>query len=280
MTSFIQFFETIPSHYRALILISGLTIFWSLESIIPLFRKKYRKWRHAGPNLFFNLTTIIVNFVFAALILYVSDRSQTEGFGVLNWLGLSIWSKIVVGLLLLDFVGAYLIHLIEHKVKWMWKFHVVHHTDANVDVTTSLRHHPVESIFRAIFAVIAVGVTGAPMWLVMLYQSLSVVFSQFNHANIKLSPRLDKLLSYIIISPDMHKVHHHYVLPYTDTNYGNIFSFWDRLLGTYGELDRQDIVYGLDTHFEKQDQENLGRMLKIPFMPYRSPVGSKYASKE
>ena len=121
--------------------------------------------------------------------------------------------------MLLDLIGAWLIHLVEHKVKWMWKFHVVHHSDRFVDTTTANRHHPVESMFRAVFTLLAVLVAGTPIWLVMLYQSLSVVLSQFNHANITLPAWLDKSISWLIVSPNMHKVHHHYLQPLTDTNY-------------------------------------------------------------
>jgi len=129
----------------------------------------------------------------------------------------------ILGLLLMDLIGAYLIHYIEHKVKWMWKFHMVHHADTHVDTTTANRHHPGESVFRAVFAMIAVLIVGAPMWLFMLYQSLSAVLSQFNHANIRLPLWLDRAIGWIIVSPDMHKVHHHYIRPQTDTNFGNIF---------------------------------------------------------
>jgi sterol desaturase/sphingolipid hydroxylase (fatty acid hydroxylase superfamily) len=109
------------------------------------------------------------------------------------------------------------------------------------------------------------------MWIVFLYQSLSVVFSQFNHANIHLPKKIDRLLSYIIISPDMHKVHHHYKLPYTDSNYGNIFSVWDRIFGTYSYLEREKISYGVDTHMNPKENNKLMNLLKIPFQKHRSP---------
>ena len=121
----------------------------------------------------------------------------------------------------------------EHKIKVLWRFHLIHHTDAHVDTTTANRHHPGESVIRFVFTTLAVLVVGAPMWMVMLYQSMSVVLSQFNHANIGLPGWLDRGLSWFIVTPDMHHVHHHYIQPYTDSNYGNIFAFWDRLFGTF-----------------------------------------------
>ncbi len=106
----------------------------------------------------------------------------------------------------------------------------------------------------------------------MLYQSMSVVATQFNHANIKLPKKLDNILSYVIVSPDMHKVHHHYRLPYTDANYGNIFSVWDRLCGTFMKLDPNKIVYGVDVFPDEKKNGNIGELLKQPFQKYEKPT--------
>jgi sterol desaturase/sphingolipid hydroxylase (fatty acid hydroxylase superfamily) len=141
---------------------------------------KYNKYRHAGINLFFTATTIIINFAFALVIVKASEWAIQNQFGLLQLTELPAWAMLIGGLLLLDLVGAYFIHFIEHKIKWMWKFHMVHHADTHVDTTTANRHHPGESVFRAVFTTIGVIICGAPMWLVMLYQSLSAVLSQFN----------------------------------------------------------------------------------------------------
>jgi sterol desaturase/sphingolipid hydroxylase (fatty acid hydroxylase superfamily) len=185
-------------------------------------------------------------------------------FGLLQRLHIPFWGKLILGLLILDLIGAYLIHLVEHKVKWMWRFHMIHHADNEVDTTTANRHHPVESIFRAVFTLLAVFIAGCPMWLVMLYQSLSVFLSQFNHANIRLPVWLDAAIAYVVVSPNMHKVHHHYKRPQTDTNYGNIFSFWDRLFGTYISTPINQITYGLDV-LEGRDSYNIKDQLALPF---------------
>ncbi len=260
----INYFNHIPSLHRALILAGGITFFWVLEGVVPLFRFRYNKWKHAAVNIFFTITTIVINFVFALLIVKASDWTTMHQFGLLQWVALPLWAFMVAGLLLLDLVGAYMIHLIEHKIKWMWKFHMVHHADTHVDTTTANRHHPGESVFRAVFALIAVFVCGSPMWLVMLYQSLSVVVSQFNHANIHLPLQIDQAMSWVIVSPDMHKVHHHYKKPQTDSNYGNIFSVWDRFFGTFNYTPVEKLRYGLDVLDDSKD-ERLGFQLGIPF---------------
>lgn len=273
MEKIINYFETIPSLHRSLILVGGLTLFWLLEGAVPLFKFKYKKWKHAVPNIFFTLTTIIINFGLAFLLLKTADWVTTHNFGIINWLPeMSLWMYVMVGVLLLDFFGAYLAHYVEHQVKPLWMIHLVHHTDHKVDTTTANRHHPLESVIRFIFTLFGVFVVGTPIAIVFLYQSLSIVSTQFTHANIKMSRKVDKALSYILVSPDMHKVHHHHVLPYTDSNYGNIFSIWDHIFGTFMKLDRDKLIYGVDVFPNEVKNSNIGELLKQPFQKYEKPT--------
>ncbi len=276
MESIINYFETIPSLHRSIILVGGITLFWLLEGVLPLFRFNYKKWQHAIPNLFFTLTTIIINFALAFLLLKTADWVTVNNFGIVNWLPeMPLWLYVILGLLLMDFIGAYLAHYTEHKVKPLWMVHLVHHSDHNVDTTTANRHHPLESVIRFVFTLAGVFIIGAPIGIVMLYQSMSLIATQFTHANIKMPKKLDEVLSYVLVSPDMHKVHHHNVLPYTDSNYGNIFSIWDRLFGTYMKLDREQIVYGVDTFPNEIENSSLKHLLKQPFHNYRKPTTLK-----
>jgi sterol desaturase/sphingolipid hydroxylase (fatty acid hydroxylase superfamily) len=268
MDSLVAYFTTIPSSHRALILAGGIAFFWIWESAVPLFRFEYRKWPHAFVNLFFTATTIAVNFVLAFLLLRASDWAVARGVGVLGWMpSLPLAVQAIVGLLLLDLIGAWLAHYVEHKTPLLWRLHLIHHSDTHIDTTSANRHHPGESVIRFIFTLLAVVVVGAPMWLVFLYQSLSVVLSQFNHANIALPAALDRALAWVIVSPDMHKVHHHYVLPYTDSNYGNVFSVWDRLFGTFMSMERAKLVYGIDTHMDPKEHASVGALMTMPLRP-------------
>lgn len=273
MESIINYFETIPSLHRSILLVGGITFFWLLEGALPLFKFEYKKWKHAIPNLFFTLTTILINFGLAFVLLLSADWVKANDFGIINWLpNTPLWMYILIGVLLLDFFGAYLAHYVEHKVKPLWMIHLVHHTDHNVDTTTGNRHHPVESLIRFAFTLFGVFLVGTPIAIVMIYQSLSVVFTQLTHANIKLPKRIDKMISYFLVSPDMHKIHHHYRLPYTDSNYGNIFSIWDRLFGTYQYLDREKLVYGVDVFPDEQKNSSIVELLKQPFQKYDRPT--------
>ncbi len=272
MNEITAYFSTIPSSNRSLILVSGIAVFWLIENAFPLFNLKYKKWQHASINIFLTLTTIVVNFTLAFILLQSADWAFDNQFGILQWLPqMSLWLYALVGLLLLDLIGAYLVHLVEHKIKLLWRFHLIHHTDVWVDTTSANRHHPGESLIRFAFTTLGVLIVGSPMWLVFLYQTLSVIATQFNHANIDLPKKWDTVLSYFIVSPNMHKVHHHYKLPYTDSNYGNIFSIWDRMFGTFKTLPKEDIIYGVDTHMKVEEHNHLQNLLKIPFQKHRSP---------
>ena len=273
MEEIINYFETIPSLHRSIILVGGITFFWFLEGFFPMVKFNYKKWKHAIPNFFFTFTTIVINFIFAFLLLNVSDWTSHAEFGLLHWLPtLPLWMDVLLGVLLLDLIGAYLPHFVEHKIKPLWMIHLVHHSDPQVDTTTANRHHPLESLVRFIFTLIGVGFLGTSIGIIMLYQALSVVSTQFNHANIKIPKRLDRWISYLVVSPDMHKIHHHYRLPYTDTNFGNIFSVWDRLFGTFSFMDRSKVIYGVDVFPDEKKNTQIGSLLRQPFEKYQRPT--------
>ncbi len=266
------YFQDIPSLHRTLIIVGGLTIFSLIESAVPLMSLDYSRWKHAKVNIFFTLTTILVNFVLAFALVWTSDMVVANQIGLLQMISMPLWAQVIIGLMLMDLLGAYTPHWVEHRVVWMWRFHLVHHTDQHVDVTSANRHHPGESVIRFVFTIIATALVGAPLWLVFFYQSMSVVLSQFNHANVILPPWMDKWLVYIICTPNMHHVHHHYRMPYSDTNYGNIFSLWDRLFGTYTEVDNSKLIYGVDTHMSYNESSDIVGILKIPIKPYKGHI--------
>jgi sterol desaturase/sphingolipid hydroxylase (fatty acid hydroxylase superfamily) len=278
MQEIIDYFNTIPSLHRTLILVGGITFFWLIESAVPLFNYKIDKWRHASLNIFFTLTTILVNFILAFILVKTSDFIISKNYGILNIVKLPIFLFALVGLMMMDLISAYIAHYAEHKIKWLWVFHIVHHTDKYIDTTSANRHHPGESIIRFVFTTLAVAIVGAPMWLIMLYQSLSVLLSQFNHANIILPQWLNNILSLLLVTPQMHRVHHHYRQPYTDSNYGNIFCIWDKLFGTYKIANNSKLIYGVDTHMEEDNSSSFAKNLMLPFMPYKERL--EYDSEE
>jgi sterol desaturase/sphingolipid hydroxylase (fatty acid hydroxylase superfamily) len=265
---FIEFFSTLDERpmQRMALLVGGLLIFWIIEGAIPLQSLAYRrgKLRHAGVNFVFTVIHLIIHTLLAILIVLLSDWCAANGFGLVYWLNAGIAGAIVIGVLALDFSG-WLVHLVMHKVRFLWRFHLIHHSDRKVDVTTGLRHHPGDSLLRGIFFLLLIFISGAPMYSIMIYYTLAVVATAFTHANISLHPRLDRALGWILVSPNMHKVHHHWKQPYTDSNYGTVFSVWDRIFGTLMHLEPKQIRYGIDRHYPEEKDEDVLSLLKKPF---------------
>ncbi len=251
---------------RLAMLVGGLLFFWIIEGAIPLLPMHYKKTKlkHAAVNFGFTLIHLVIHTILAIFIVKLSDWCRDQQFGIVYWTNAGVLLTIFIAVLALDF-SSWLVHFVMHKNAFLWKFHTIHHSDNNVDVTTGLRHHPGDSLLRGIFFMLLIFVSGSPMYGVMIYQTLVVFSTAFTHANISLPKGVDKALSYFLVSPNMHKVHHHWKQPYTDSNYGAVFSIWDRLLGTFSRLDTKEIRYGLDRYYPNEEDENFGRLIQHPF---------------
>jgi sterol desaturase/sphingolipid hydroxylase (fatty acid hydroxylase superfamily) len=238
---------------RMAFLVGGLLFFWIVEGAIPLLTLSYKKTktRHAAVNFGFTVIHLVIHTLLAVLIVLLSDWCRLHEFGVVYWLHAGVAGTVIISFLLLDFFGGWLVHIVQHKVYPLWRFHLIHHADNNVDVTTGLRHHPVESLMRGIFFFLGIFASGSPMYAVMIFQTLLVLSAAFTHANIRLPAWIDEPLSYIFVSPNMHKVHHHWQQPYTDSNYGAVLSIWDRVFGTFRKLDSKRKGRGLFYAHEK-----------------------------
>ncbi|MBS1641993.1 MAG: sterol desaturase family protein [Bacteroidetes bacterium] len=269
LQNIISYFETLEQHpvQRLAFLVGGLLFFWIIEGSIPLIQMNYKKnkLQHAGVNFAFTIIHLIIHTFLAILIVKLSDWCKAKEFGLVYWFNANIIVTIIISFLALDFFGGWLVHITEHKIKFLWRFHVVHHADNNVDVTTGLRHHPIESVLRGLFFFAGIFISGSPMYAVMIFQTILVISTAFTHANISLPKWLDEGLSYILVSPNMHKVHHHWKQPYTDSNYGAVLSIWDRLLGTFLKLNATNIKYGLDRYYPNDKDENFAELMKRPF---------------
>lgn len=234
--------------------------------MIPLFTfdKPYNKVKHTGVNLVFLATSFIVNIILGIATVAVSTWVMNQQIGVMNWMEMPLWVKVLLTLFMMDLFAQYIPHYLMHKVKPLWRFHVVHHSDTHVDVSTGTRHHPGEWIIRESFTMIGIIVMGVPVGLYFMHRSFQALFTYFNHANISLPRWLDKTIGLVFVSPDMHKFHHHYKRPWTDMNFANSFSVWDRVFGTLVYDDPKKIRYGIDTLDDSLD-ENVGFQLKVPF---------------
>lgn len=264
MEAFLNFFETMPSWQKFLWVIICISANWIVELGAPLVNFNYKKWKHAGVNFIFLASDLTINVLFGLMTVGIFAWISSNQFGLLYLVDLPIWVELLLAVAFLDFMAQYFVHYLLHNVKFMWRFHMVHHSDTQVDATSATRHHPGDYVTREIFALIAIFIFGIPLAFYLFYRIVTVFFAYFTHANINMPPALDKAISYIFVTPNMHKFHHHHELPWTDTNFGNIFSFWDRLFGTLTYDDPSKVVYGLDIVDGSKDQDVLYQF-KLPF---------------
>lgn len=264
MNEFLSFFETMPNHYKLIWIFSCLAISWFLEFSIPLTQLNYKKWRHAGRNLIFLATSLLINLLFGIATIGVFFWLEANGFGMLNWIHFDPWLELLIAVMALDFIAQWLAHYLLHRVKWMWKFHLVHHSDTHVDATTGTRHHPGDYFIREVFALATVVLFGIPIAFYIFYKITTIFFTYFSHANIRLPAFIDKALVLVFITPNLHKFHHHFERPWTDSNFGNIFSIWDRIFGTFVYTDPLNIRYGVDV-LEDHLSDDLVYQFKLPF---------------
>ncbi len=264
METFINFFNHLSKPALLLWIFICLGISWILEAGIPLIKFTYRKWRHDGVNLIFLSTSLIINSLVGVFSVFVFVWIAEKQFGLLNIVDLPLWVELIISVLILDLVAQYWVHYLLHRIKWMWKFHLVHHSDTQVDASTGTRHHPGDYLLREFFGLFAVLIAGIPFAYFLFYKVLTVFFTYLTHANFKTPLWLDSTLGLIFITPNMHKFHHHYERPWTDTNFGNIFSIWDRIFGTLVMDDPRKVRYGLDVLPDDQSS-NLKYQFQVPF---------------
>jgi len=249
---------------RLLVLVGLCGLLWSVESVVPLYRYQNSRVRHALPNVALTLILVLTNLALSFSSAYLAGVTIRNGIGVFYVLGLPALPQAVLGVVALD-LFAYFAHVLLHKSWLGWQFHRVHHSENAVDVTTAFRQHPGETVWRMLWQLAAVLVFGIPLWIVIIYLIMSALNAQLEHANIKMNSRLDSFLRLVIVTPHMHKAHHSRDQRETDSNYSNIFSFWDRLCGTYtAEIDFRKLRYGLDG-FDVEERQTLRGLLKMPF---------------
>jgi len=189
-----------------------------------------RRWRnHGALLLLYGIFLALVSRLSAILLALAVQHSR---FGLLNLIPLSLAARVILGILLLD-LFRYLEHLAYHWVPVLWRVHQVHHSDADIDLSTGVRHHPFESLISQLLAYAAIVLVAPPAAAVLALQVIGVVHVFFSHANANFPPRLERLLRLVLITPEMHRVHHSDEMSDQNANLGDLFPWWDRLFGTY-----------------------------------------------
>lgn len=212
------------------------------------------------------LNSLVLRLVFPLAAVGLALLGETRGWGLLQATQLPAWLEVAVAVILLDF-AIYLQHVLFHAVPLLWRLHRMHHADLEFDVTTGARFHPIEILLSMIIKLGVVAALGAPAVAVLIFEVLLNASSMFNHANVRLPARLDRVLRRIIVTPDMHRVHHSIVPRETNSNFGFSLPWWDRIFGTYRaqpQAGHDAMIIGIG-QFRDPLELRLDRMLMQPF---------------
>jgi sterol desaturase/sphingolipid hydroxylase (fatty acid hydroxylase superfamily) len=254
----------------ALLGVLGTLVVWeSLHPFYDYFRDKNgRRGLHAYRNLFLGaLNAVFVGGIFIGLWFAASVWADHQRFGLLHWIqdtfNTGIWIRAVAAIVLLD-CWTYVWHRMNHEIPFFWRFHSVHHSDSKMDVTTASRFHLGEILFSSLFRIPLIVLFGVYLWELVLYEILMFTVVQFHHANIGLSEKVDRWLRVLIVTPNMHRVHHSRWQPETDSNYSSLFSFWDRLARTFRINPKPETIsLGLD-YLDSETNQTIGGLFRTP----------------
>ena len=267
------------SKHRTPVILGWLVFLLIWESAAPFFgffhsRTRVRFW-HGLKNMLVGLASAIIPALgFVSLIAWLSQWAESHRCGLLNFTPLPIWLHAVGAVLLLD-VWTYGWHRANHRMPFLWRFHRVHHADAQMDATTASRFHIGEIAMSSALRIPLVLLVGFKMWELAGFETLMLLVVQFHHANIGLPAWLDRFLRVLIVTPAMHKVHHSELQPETDSNYTALFSVWDRIFRSFKlRADPAAIQFGLREFSEPSDQTFVG-MMRMPFGSRPSPHKSE-----
>ena len=214
------------------------------------------------------LYTLLLRLIFPAAAVGMAAFAASQGWGLFNYLEWPFWLELIGAIVLLDLV-IYLQHVMVHAVPVLWRLHRVHHADPEYDLTTGARFHPIEIIISMLIKMITIAALGPPLVAVVLFEVILNGMAMFNHANIKLPAQLDHWLRWLVVTPDMHRVHHSVEPDETNSNFGFNLSIWDRLMGTYRaqpRLGQVEMDIGIASLRDPQITTSLMGMLRIPFI--------------
>jgi sterol desaturase/sphingolipid hydroxylase (fatty acid hydroxylase superfamily) len=210
-------------------------------------------------------STLLVRLLFPAAAVGAAALASERGWGLFAWLGLPAWASVPLSIAILD-LAIYFQHVVLHAVPLLWRLHRVHHADLDFDVTTGVRFHPLEVALSMLYKIAVVAALGAPVLGVLIFETLLNATSMFNHGNVRLPAAADRLLRSVLVTPDMHRVHHSVRSEETNSNYGFCLSWWDRSLGTYRAQPaegHEGMTIGLESLQDARNQ-SLAWLLRLP----------------
>ncbi len=274
--------KSIFDSYGTPILIALFIILFIVETKFQLRKRVQNRWKRILINFIVSIPAfLLLRLLFIPAMICLAVKNQQWHFGLNYLYQLRTWNEAVIAFVLLDY-SNYIWHILLHKLPFMWRFHLVHHTDLDLDITTAFRFHFGEIIGSVFFRGAAIIVIGASPFIVIIYEIVFEAATQFHHSNTKFPFRIEKILNYLIVTPRMHGIHHSMIKKETDSNYSIIFSFWDRIHKTARlNINQNQIVTGVPAYADEREL-TIGKLLKLPFTKikdlnyiYRPEDGSK-----
>ncbi|MEW8209949.1 MAG: sterol desaturase family protein [Candidatus Thiodiazotropha taylori] len=266
MTDFILDYE-LTIRLAAFFSIFALMAGW--EALHPCRQQRFTRGQRWFANLGITLlNTLLLRLLFPAAAVGFAAFAEAKGWGLLNEIQLPFWLSVIIAVTLMDMV-IYLQHVMVHAVPALWRLHRVHHADPDYDLTTGARFHPIEILLSMLIKIATIAALGPPVVAVLIFEVILNGMAMFNHGNVSLPKPLDRLLRWMVVTPDMHRVHHSVIPGETNSNFGFNLSIWDRLMGTYREapkLGHIEMQIGVNSLQDPQLTTKLSGMLKIPFL--------------
>lgn len=254
---------------RLTIFITLFVLFAVAETLLPRRERQQSRARRWLTNLSMSLlntvTLRLISFALPLLAVGAAIDAGAQGWGLLNQITLPNWVEVTLAVLIFDF-AIWAQHLVTHKIPLLWRLHRVHHADRDFDVSTAVRFHPVEIALSMLLKILLVYLIGPSALAIVLFEILLNGTALFNHANLRLPPRLDAVIRLVLVTPDMHRVHHSSQRREHDSNYGFALSIWDRIFATYisqPEAGHEDMQIGLQ--WQDSGPAKLGWSLRLPF---------------
>lgn len=254
-----------------------------LELMIPKRKLRHAKLHRWITNIAIGGIDSAIVRLMAALVIPLAAVAaalwaETQGWGLLNWIGLPAWLEIVIAIVILD-LAIYGQHVVSHKIPLLWQLHKVHHTDVDFDVTTAIRFHPVEIALSMLWKIVVVIALGSSALAVVLFEVILNGCAMFNHSNVALPRWLDRTLRLVLVTPDFHRVHHSIIRKETDSNYGFNLTVWDRMFGTYipqPAKGHEEMVIGQKDHLN----ENPTKLVWSLALPFRGKAGVREGNSD
>jgi sterol desaturase/sphingolipid hydroxylase (fatty acid hydroxylase superfamily) len=261
--------KTIFDSYGTPILIGLFIILFIVETKFQLRKRVQNRWKRIVINFIVSIPAFaLLLILFIPAMFWLATQNQEWHFGLNYLFTAPAWLKASVAFVLLDY-SNYIWHILLHKLPLLWRFHLVHHTDLDLDVTTAFRFHFGEMIGSVFFRGAATILIGASPVMILIYEIAFEAATQFHHSNTKLPFKFEKVLNYLIVTPRMHGIHHSMIKKETDSNYSIIFSFWDRIHKTVRlNIHQNEIVTGVP-HYADERELTIGKLLKMPFTKIR-----------